>query len=56
MVFLGKASGTPRAADDAKNVRLYPLDALPPLAFDHAQILADYVHYRKTGARPGPRR
>ena len=56
VVFLARASGTPRAADDAKNVRLFSLDALPPLAFDHAQILADYARYRKTGARPEPRR
>jgi 8-oxo-dGTP diphosphatase len=56
VVFLARANGTPRAADDAKNVRLFSLDALPPLAFDHAQILADYVRYRKTGARPEPRR
>ncbi|HEY7953674.1 MAG TPA: NUDIX hydrolase [Polyangia bacterium] len=56
VVFLARANGTPRAADDAKNVRLFSLDALPTLAFDHAQILADYVRYRKTGARPEPRR
>ncbi len=52
VVFLGRAGGTPRAADDAKNVGVYALDALPPLAFDHAQILDDYRRYRKDGARP----
>jgi 8-oxo-dGTP diphosphatase len=30
----------PRAADDASAVAWFPLDALPPLAFDHAQIVA----------------
>ncbi|MCX7665133.1 MAG: NUDIX hydrolase [Gemmataceae bacterium] len=30
----------PRAGDDAAEVRLFPLEELPPLAFDHSQILA----------------
>ncbi len=29
-----------RAGDDAANVAWWPLNALPPLAFDHAKILA----------------
>jgi 8-oxo-dGTP diphosphatase len=31
---------TPRAADDAAAVGWYPLSQPPPLAFDHAEILA----------------
>lgn len=30
-----------RAGTDAKNARWYPIDELPPLAFDHQQILND---------------
>jgi len=52
VVFLGTATGTPRAADDAKNVRVFAPDALPALAFDHDTILGDYRRYRETGARP----
>src|SRR5438270_4176046 len=52
VVFLGHATGTPRAEDDAKNIGVYALDALPALAFDHGQILDDYRRYKKDGARP----
>lgn len=30
----------PRAADDAADLAWHPLEKLPPLAFDHAEILA----------------
>jgi len=58
VVFLAEApaGAVPRAADDAKSVRTFPLDALPPLAFDHGVILDDYKRWRATGERPGPRR
>ena len=46
-VYIATASGTPRAADDAKNVAVFRLDALPDeLAFDHARILNDYIAWR----------
>ena len=49
-VYVAEASGTPKAADDAKNCRFFNLDALPePLAFVHAQVLADYKRYRESG-------
>ncbi len=49
-VYIAEASGTPRAADDAANVQIISLNALPsPLAFDHALILADYRRYRESG-------
>ena len=52
-VFVGRATGTPQAGDDAAGVGLFGEHDLPaPLAFDHAQILADYFSYRRTGAKP----
>jgi len=49
-VYVAEARGEPRAADDAAHVQVFSLDALPsPLVFDHAQILADYRHYRASG-------
>ena len=49
-VYVAKAEGMPVAADDAKNCRLFRLDELPEtLAFDHAQVLADYKKFRETG-------
>ena len=52
-VFLGEASGTPLGADDAKRAEVFPLHQLPKeLAFDHCQILTDFIHYKQTGERP----
>ena len=49
-VYVAEASGTPVAADDAKNCRIFDFETLPnELAFDHAQVLADYRKYRETG-------
>ena len=49
-VYVAEAHGEPRAADDALNLAVYPVDALPErLAFDHAMVLADYLRYRNTG-------
>jgi 8-oxo-dGTP diphosphatase len=56
-VFIAKADGEPTGGDDAATAQVVALDALPgPLVFDHALIIADYVAYRRTGARPPPRR
>lgn len=56
VVFLARAAGAPCAGDDAAGVAVFAPAALPPLAFDHAQILADYSRYRATGERPPPTR
>lgn len=42
VVYRAEASGQPRAGDDAARVLVTGLEHLPPLAFDHARILADY--------------
>jgi 8-oxo-dGTP diphosphatase len=43
VVFTALGKGTPKAADDAKRVKVFRIEELPPnLAFDHARILADY--------------
>ena len=51
-VYLARANGVPKGADDAAEARAFALDELPsPIAFDHAQILQDYRRYRETGER-----
>jgi len=47
VVYVAKASGQPRAADDAANVHIYPINSLPThLPFDHKKILDDYRRFR----------
>ena len=49
-VYVAEASGTPKAADDAKACRIFTLDSFPDsLVFDHALVLDDYRQYRMTG-------
>ena len=47
IVFTARATGEPRAGDDAARVVVVPPEQLPPLAFDHARILADYLRERR---------
>lgn len=43
VVFVGRATGMPKAADDAIDVGIFNRHSLPnPLAFDHKEILRDY--------------
>ena len=47
VVFIGRAEGVLRAADDAAEAKAFPRDALPEsLAFDHSEIVNDYLHER----------
>jgi 8-oxo-dGTP diphosphatase len=52
--FLGVAEGEPRGGDDAAQARAFSWGALPPLCFDHAEILADARRLLLTGARRRP--
>lgn len=55
VVYIGRSRDDLSAGDDAAEVREFSLDDLPAdLAFDHAQILRDYRHYKDTGAPPRP--
>ena len=55
VVYVGVASGTPVAKDDAKNIGVFSPEHLPsPLAFDHAEILADYLRFVRTRELPVP--
>lgn len=47
-VFLATAQGPPDGGDDAAEAAIFTEEALPPLAFDHREILNDYYRYRKT--------
>jgi ADP-ribose pyrophosphatase YjhB (NUDIX family) len=50
IVFVGRATGEPRAGDDAGEVGFFAPGDLPPeIAFDHRQILDDFVHGRHPG-------
>jgi 8-oxo-dGTP diphosphatase len=51
-VFIARASGTLLAADDAAAAGIFDPAEYRELAFDHAQIVEDYLRYRNTGQRP----
>ena len=43
VVFVARATGKPKAGDDAKDVGIFFRNSIPEqLAFDHAKILRDY--------------
>jgi len=47
-VFIGKGTGIPRPADDAKGLGIFARNDLPkPIVFDHSMIIDDYFRYRK---------
>jgi 8-oxo-dGTP diphosphatase len=47
-VFVARTDGIPRAADDARRLAIFRPEDLPEeLAFDHGQILADYLKSRE---------
>ena len=51
-VYVARATGHPRAADDAQEIGIYTEESLPEsLAFDHAQILSDYFNWKRDQKR-----
>ena len=55
VVFSGRISGDPHAADDAAEARFFALDALPvPMAADHGDIVAQFRSALQAGRFPGP--
>lgn len=47
-VFIAKASGIPKAADDAQKAKIFTENHLPtPIVFDHEKIISDYFRYKK---------
>ena len=47
-VYIAKASGRPKAMDDAQEIRVVTEDEIDfSLAFDHEQILKDYFAYKR---------
>jgi len=50
LVYVASAEGMPIAGDDAKTTRLYDINSIDvPLAFDHQQILDDYIDFKQSG-------
>ncbi len=46
-VYVARGHGIPKAADDARQLRIFSPEQLPEvLAFDHNRILADYIAVR----------
>ncbi len=46
-VFIAKASGMPKADDDARRAGIFTAHNLPsPIVFDHSVILKDYFDYK----------
>jgi ADP-ribose pyrophosphatase YjhB (NUDIX family) len=45
-VFLATAQGIPQAGDDAAEAAVFTRANLPPLAFDHQEIMDDYYRHR----------
>ena len=51
-VYIAKASGSPKAKDDAKEIGVLTEEEINfPLAFDHERILNDYFAYKRKKGR-----
>ena len=54
-VYVATASGVAKACDDAKYLAFFNAGEYPEMAFDHAQIIEDYLQYRESGRMPALR-
>ncbi len=56
VVFTAPLHGIPDicAGDDALSARLFPLEDLPEMAFDHARILSDFTRWLAGETPPSP--
>ena len=56
VVYIGKAIGAPKGADDAEDAFIVNPEnmkwILEKLCFDHRQIITDYLVFKRTGVRP----
>jgi 8-oxo-dGTP diphosphatase len=53
VVFIGEGTGALKGQDDARQAKVFAADTLPDvIAFDHRQIITDYLEYMNTGCRP----
>ena len=54
IVFTAKGRGTPKAGDDAANLKVIKLTDIDNIqfAFDHKQVLKDYIAYKKDSRYP----
>lgn len=53
VVFMAEACGTPCAGDDARAIGVFDFRRLPPLAFDHQKIIADFMRLQGRGEGQG---
>lgn len=57
IVFIAEASDietTMKAGDDATKADFFSFQNLPPLAFDHKEIITDYLRWKNEGLLPNP--
>ena len=48
IAYIVRTEGIPKAGSDAQDFKYFPIDNLPsPMAFDHAQIIKDYINTTK---------
>lgn len=54
IVFTAKGKGTPKAGDDAADLKIIKLTDIDkiPFVFDHKQILEDYIAYKRNSHLP----